>query len=198
MTSVYDASGIIFHQRGLMKLFLVSDIHGSLSALQASLEAFHREGCSLMVILGDLMYHGPRNPLPDEYRPAEVAALINKYKDRIIAVRGNCDSEVDQMLVEYPMMETYAQIQDGNRRIFLSHGHVFGPEKLPFLSDGDVFAYGHTHIPVAEKSGNLYLFNPGSPSLPKNGNPPSYGIYDGETLCVKKMDGGLMFKIACK
>ena len=117
-----------------MRIFFVSDIHGSLSALEAVLTVYHREDCSLIAVLGDLMYHGPRNPLPGGYEPAEVASLINRYKDRIIAVRGNCDSEVDQMLVEYPMMETYAQIHDGKRRIFLSHGHVFGPEKLPVLS----------------------------------------------------------------
>ena len=181
-----------------MKLFFISDIHGSLSALETALDAFHRENCSRIAILGDLMYHGPRNPLPDEYRPAEVAALINEYKDRIIAVRGNCDSEVDQMLVNYPMMDTSAQIHDGTRRIFLSHGHIFGPGNLPALSEGDIFAYGHTHIPAAEKSGSIFLFNPGSASLPKNGNPPTYGIYDGDTLQVKTMKGDAVLKILCK
>lgn len=181
-----------------MKIFFISDIHGSLSALKAALDAFHSENCSRIAILGDLMYHGPRNPLPDDYRPAEVSSLINGYKDRIIAVRGNCDSEVDQMLVEYPMMETYAQIVDGERSIFLTHGHVFGPDKLPPLRKGDIFAFGHTHIPVAEKSGEIFLFNPGSTSLPKNGNPPTYGIFDGTSLSVKKMDGSVLLEVDCR
>ena len=181
-----------------MKIFFISDIHGSLSALKTALDAFHREDCFRIAILGDLMYHGPRNPLPDDYRPAEVASLINGYKDRIIAVRGNCDSEVDQMLVEYPMMETYAQIADGERMIFLTHGHVFGPGNLPPLCAGDILACGHTHIPVAEKSGDIFLFNPGSVSLPKNGNPPSYGIFDGNVLCVKKMDGSILLEVNCR
>lgn len=177
-----------------MKIFFISDIHGSLSALSTALNAFQREDCSRIAILGDLMYHGPRNPLPADYRPADVASLINGYRDRIIAVRGNCDSEVDQMLVEYPMMETCAQIAAGDRTIFLTHGHVFGPNRLPPLRNGDILAFGHTHIPLAEKSGGIFFFNPGSVSLPKNGNPPSYGIFDGESLKVKKMDGTMLIE----
>lgn len=179
-----------------MKIFFISDIHGSLSALKTALDAFRREECSRIAILGDLMYHGPRNPLPDDYRPAEVASLINGYKDRIIAVRGNCDSEVDQMLVEYPMMETYAQIAVGERTLFLTHGHVFGPDRLPPLRKGDILAFGHTHIPLAQKADGIFLFNPGSVSLPKNGNPPSYGIFAGESLAVKRMDGTVLIETA--
>jgi putative phosphoesterase len=177
-----------------MKILCISDIHGSLPALKASIDAFHREQCSQIVILGDLMYHGPRNPLPDGYNPAEVASLINTFKDRIIAVRGNCDSEVDQMLVEYPMMETYAQISDSALNIFLTHGHVFGPDRRPPLPEGSILAFGHTHIPVAEKSGSIWLFNPGSVSLPKKGYAASYGIYDGRSLYVKALNGDSILK----
>lgn len=179
-----------------MRMFFLSDIHGSLSALQSALAAYEREQCSLLVILGDLMYHGPRNPLPDNYKPAEVAAQINKLKANIIAVRGNCDSEVDQMLVEYPMMETYALIHDTSQKLFLTHGHVFGPDNLPQLSPGDILAYGHTHIPVASYSKGIYHFNPGSISIPKNGNPPTYGIYDGSSLVVKTLNGTIILKQA--
>ena len=178
-----------------MKILFLSDIHGSMSALQNGLSAFEREGADYIVILGDLMYHGPRNPLPDDYRPADVAELINRYKHKIIAVRGNCDSEVDQMLIEYPMMDTSAFILDGKRRFFLTHGHVHTPEKLPPLNRGDVFAYGHTHIPVAEERSGIIIFNPGSASLPKNGHAPSYGVYDGEKLSVVSFDGDIICSV---
>lgn len=175
-----------------MKLFFISDIHGSLSNLETALECYQREEADRIVILGDALYHGPRNPLPEEYNPAEVASVLNRYKDRISAVRGNCDSEVDQMLIEYPMMETYSTILLENRKIFLTHGHIFGPDNPPQLNEGDVLAFGHIHLPVAEKRGAIYAFNPGSISLPKQGNPKSYGIFDGSKLQVKTFDGEIL------
>ena len=100
------------------------------------------------------------------------------------------------MLIEYPMMETYAQIAVGERTLFLTHGHVFGPDRLPPLRKGDILAFGHTHIPLAQKADGIFLFNPGSVSLPKNGNPPSYGIFSGESLAVKRMDGTVLIETA--
>ena len=179
-----------------MKLFFISDIHGSLSNLKTALECFEYERARRMVVLGDALYHGPRNPLPEEYEPAEVAALLNQYKDKIIAVRGNCDSEVDQMLIDYPMMETYSTIHLEDRRFFLTHGHVFGPDHYPHLNEGDVLAFGHTHLPIAEKRESIYVFNPGSISLPKQDHPKSYGIFDGEKLQVKTFDGQVLCETA--
>ena len=177
-----------------MKLFFISDIHGSLSNLQTALEFFKKEQADKLVILGDVMYHGPRNPLPEEYKPADVAALLNQYKSKIVAVRGNCDSEVDQMLLEYPMMETNAVIQFEERAIFLSHGHIYNPDELPPLNTGDIFAFGHVHLPIAEKQDDIYIFNPGSIALPKQENPRSYGTFDGKELVVKSFTGETLCK----
>ena len=181
-----------------MKLFFISDIHGSQLNLNKAIECFHKENADKIVILGDVLYHGPRNPLPDEYNPAEVANLLNKYKDKIIAVRGNCDSEVDQMIIEYPMMETYTMIQLENCAFFLSHGHIFNPDELPPLNDGDIFAFGHIHLPIAEKQGSTFIFNPGSISLPKEGNPKSYGLFENNTLYVKTFNGDVIKQISVK
>lgn len=175
-----------------MKYFFMSDIHGSLSGLEAALACFEQEQADQLIILGDVLYHGPRNPLPEAYNPAAVAKLLNQYKDRITAVRGNCDSEVDQMLIEYPMMETYSMLVLNDRRMFLTHGHHYDPDTLPPLRAGDIFSFGHTHLPMAEKRGDLYLFNPGSVALPKENNPKSYGLFDGVTLMVKSLDGTLI------
>lgn len=179
-----------------MKLFFISDIHGSLSNLNKALECFEIEKADKLIILGDVLYHGPRNPLPDEYNPAEVANKLNEYKGKIVAVRGNCDSEVDQMIIEYPMMETNATILHEGRTIFLSHGHIFNPEKLPSLCDDSIFAFGHVHLPIAEKQGSVYIFNPGSISLPKEGNPNSYGIFERNVLYVKSFDGEIIKQVS--
>lgn len=177
-----------------MKIVFISDIHGSLSFAKKAVTAFENEAADLLVVLGDTLYHGPRNPLPDAYAPADVATLLNQYKEKIIAIRGNCDSEVDQMLIEYPMMETYSTLFVDGRRFFLTHGHVYDPENHPELPAGSVFAYGHVHLPVAEKQNEIYVLNPGSTSLPKQENPNSYGVYDNNTLQVKTFDGEVIKK----
>jgi putative phosphoesterase len=175
-----------------MKLFFISDIHGSLTDLSRALDCFEEEKADRLIILGDALYHGPRNPLPGGYNPAEVAAMLNRYKQQILAVRGNCDSEVDQMLIDYPMMETYSTLLVENRKFFLTHGHIYNPDEPPPLNPGDILAFGHTHLPIAEKRDAVYLFNPGSITLPKQGNPKSVGLYDGECLQVKTLDGRIL------
>jgi putative phosphoesterase len=167
-----------------MKLFIASDIHGSLSAAELTIEQFERSGADWLILLGDLLYHGPRNPLPDTYNPSRVAECLDKYASRIIAVRGNCDSEVDQMMLSFPIMAGWQQIIDGKRRYFLTHGHEYGPENLPRLNADDVLIYGHTHLPRAERLGGIYYFNPGSVSLPKGGYPASFGILSDNQLQV--------------
>lgn len=146
-------------------------------------------------MLGDALYHGPRNPLPEEYKPQEVANLLNEYKHKIIAVRGNCDSEVDQMLIEYPMMSDYSIILYNNRRIFLTHGHIYNEDNLPSLNGNDVLVHGHTHLPVAKKHNNIYVLNPGSISLPKDNNPNSYAILQDDLFQIKNLEGKVIKEI---
>ena len=181
----------------MMKLMFISDIHGSLHWLDAALAAAEDERPDLLVFLGDFLYHGPRNPLPDGYDPQGVAARLNPLKNRLMAVRGNCDAEVDQMLLDFPMMGDYVQLHDDGRRIFATHGHVYDMEHLPELSPGDVFIQGHTHVPVArlDEETGVYLLNPGSISLPKENYPNSYGVMDGGRFAVKSFDGRIVKEI---
>ena len=167
-----------------MKLMFASDIHGSLPATERVLSLFEQSGAQWLIILGDVLNHGPRNALPEGYAPAQVAEKLNQHASRIIAVRGNCDSEVDQMLLHFPLTAPWQQVLLEKSRLFLTHGHLFSPDNLPTLAAGDVLVYGHTHIPVAEKRGEIYHFNPGSVSIPKGGYPASYGMLDGNTLSV--------------
>ena len=173
-----------------MKLMFASDIHGSLPATEQILERFTQSGANWLIILGDVLNHGPRNALPEGYAPAQVAERMNAFASRIIAVRGNCDSEVDQMLLQFPITAPWQQILLENRRLFLTHGHLFGPDKQPPLNAGDVLVYGHTHIPVAEAREDIVHFNPGSVSIPKGGFPASYGWLEGDHLCVMALNNG--------
>ncbi|CNJ82050.1 phosphodiesterase [Yersinia aldovae] len=167
-----------------MKLMFASDLHGSLPATEKVLATFGRSGAQWLVLLGDLLNHGPRNALPVGYQPAEVAECLNSYKEKIIAVRGNCDSEVDQMLLEFPIMAGWQQIIMPETRLFLTHGHLYHPGSLPPLHRGDILVYGHTHLPQAEWQGDVVCFNPGSASIPKGGYPASYGMFDKGALEV--------------
>jgi putative phosphoesterase len=178
-----------------MKIFFISDIHGSLFFLEKALERYKEEGANYIVLLGDSLYHGPRNPLPKDYNPQAVANLLNEYKDKIIAVRGNCDSEVDQMLIEYPMMSDYSIILCDNRRLFLTHGHIYNDDNMPSLSDNDVLIHGHTHLPVAEKHKGIYVLNPGSVTLPKENYPNSYAILQDDLFQIKDLNGTVIKEI---
>lgn len=176
-----------------VKLLVASDIHGSLSAARHVVEAFEKEQADYLVFLGDVMYHGPRNPLPDEYNPSEVARLLNTIKNKIIAVRGNCDSEVDQMLLEFQITADYQNIPLPSNRLFATHGHIFEPETIPAsVKRGDIFAFGHTHIPVLEmEESGILVLNPGSAALPKQGHPPTYGIVSEKIVEIKTFDGNV-------
>jgi len=178
-----------------MKLLFISDIHGSLYYLKKALEAYNNEKADYMILLGDELYHGARNPLPLEYNPKEVAALLNQYAERIIAVRGNCDSEVDEMVLEFPIMAPYSTVLNNSRRLFLTHGHIYNDSNLPKLSDGDVLIYGHTHVPRADKKGNIFIINPGSVSLPKENSPNTYGILMENIFKIKDFDGNIIKEI---
>ena len=161
----------------------MSDIHGVPSALKSALAAADALGYDRLVLLGDLLYHGPRNGVPNFYDPEEVARILNGLKDRIVAVRGNCDAEVDQMMFEFPMMGDYAVLEAGKETFFLTHGHLWNERNLPPLGMGSVLAHGHTHVPELTKlKCGLTVFNPGSVALPKGGSSRSCGYFDGESL----------------
>ena len=166
-----------------MKIIFMSDIHGVPSALRAALSAAETLGWDRLVRLGDLLYHGPRNGVPNFYDPVEVAKTLNALKDRIVAVRGNCDAEVDQLMFEFPMMSDYSILDAGTETFFLTHGHLWNERILPPIGIGTVLAHGHTHVPELKKlECGLTIFNPGSVALPKGGSARSFGYFDGNTL----------------
>ena len=167
-----------------MKILVVSDIHGSAWYAQKALEAVEIHKPDQILILGDILYHGPRNPLPKDYCPAKVVELLNPLQDKILAVRGNCDAEVDQMLLKFNIMSDYTVLYLGNRRIFATHGHLYSPEALPHMSEGDAFLYGHVHLPKAYKENGIYILNPGSITLPKQNNPHTYGLLDEKSFTI--------------
>ena len=176
-----------------MKLLFASDIHGSASAARNVIKTFEQEKADYLVFLGDVMYHGPRNPLPDGYNPAEVAGLLNSVANKVIAVRGNCDAEVDQMLLDFPLTADYNIIALKDFKIFASHGHTYSPDNLPSgLTSKDIFASGHTHIPALEKKdGRPVIFNPGSAALPKENHPATYGVVEDGKIQIKTFDGAI-------
>ncbi len=167
-----------------MRLVFLSDVHGVPSALSDAFEAAGTLGYDRIVLLGDLLYHGPRNGVPDFYDPVKVAEMLNLRKDRITAVRGNCDAEVDQMMFDFPMMEDFAVVNAGAETFFCTHGHLYNELRLPPADCGaTVLAHGHSHVPELRKlPGGLTLFNPGSVSLPKGGSSRSFGYFDGQSL----------------
>ncbi|MCG3731828.1 phosphodiesterase [Vibrio cincinnatiensis] len=172
-----------------MKLFIASDLHGSLPATEKTLQAFSDSGAETLILLGDLLNHGPRNPIPTGYNPPAVAECLNQYAQHIMAVRGNCDSEVDQMLLAFPMMSDFSWVLlESGRRLFLTHGHLYHEENHPPLRSGDVFIQGHTHIALAESQAGIYRFNPGSVTFPRNRGVASYGLLEEEMLTVYSFD----------
>lgn len=178
-----------------MKLLIASDLHGSAFWTRRVLEQFDARGAEKLVLLGDLLYHGPRNDLPDEYAPKEVFALLNERKNSILAVRGNCDAEVDQMVLEFPIRADYAQItlEDG-RALFLTHGHLFDPDNLPPLAKGSIFAFGHIHVKHGEWKGDVAIVNPGSASLPKDGTHSCMLYENGTFTAIDLETGGELWK----
>lgn len=173
-----------------MKLMIASDLHGSAHYCRNMLEAFEREQADKLLLLGDLLYHGPRNDLPKEYQPKEVIALLNARKRQLLCVRGNCDTEVDQMVLDFPIMADYCLLYAGNRMIFATHGHHFHLASLPPMQSRDILLHGHTHVPAWEPFGhdNLYL-NPGSVAIPKEGSAHSYMILTEARAIWKDLTG---------
>lgn len=180
-----------------MKLMFASDIHGSLYYGEKTVEKYKKEKADKLILLGDLLYHGPRNDLPKEYEPKGVIALLNGIKNEILAVRGNCEAEVDQMVLEFPVMAEYMIMYIENRMLFITHGHIFNTSNPPMLKDGDILIHGHTHIQAMEDFGNNNIYiNPGSVAIPKNGNKPSYMIYENGIFTIKDFDGNSIMERA--
>lgn len=175
-----------------MKLMFASDIHGSASAMQAIFQRYEAEGADRLVLLGDLLYHGPRNDLPDQYDPKAVIAMLNAHKNELLCVRGNCDAEVDQMVLEFPIQADYALFYLDGTTAFVTHGHLFHLDNLPPHKQGDLLIHGHTHVhTVQEKDGMTYI-NPGSAALPKENQPKSYMIYERGVFTLKTLDGEII------
>ena len=171
-----------------MKYLFASDIHGSAYYCRKLLDAFREEQAERLVLLGDLLYHGPRNNLPDEYDPKGVIALLNGVKNELFCVRGNCDTEVDQMVLEFPVLADYGWMEIDGKTFYMSHGHIYNEHNLPPLKPGDIFMHGHTHVLRAEKVGDITILNPGSVSIPKEGNPPTYAILENSRFTIKTFD----------
>ena len=175
-----------------MKYMFASDIHGSAHYCRKMLEVYRQSGAERLVLLGDLLYHGPRNDLPQEYAPKQVIAMLNEYKNEIIAVRGNCEAEVDQMVLEFPVMAGYALLVLNGLTFFATHGHLFNQDQMPPLKAGDILVHGHTHLLKAEKVNGHYILNPGSTSIPKGGNPATYAILDEQDFKILDFDGNVV------
>lgn len=173
-----------------MKIMVASDIHGSAYYCKEMLAAFDREQADRLLLLGDILYHGPRNDLPREYAPKEVAAMLNERKDQLLCVRGNCDTEVDQMVLEFPILADYCILYLGGRMVFATHGHHFHKDALPPLRPGDILLHGHTHVPAWEPvgDGDLYL-NPGSVSVPKENSARGYLLLTEQNVVWKDLSG---------
>lgn len=171
-----------------MKYLVISDIHGDFHGAQIMQQAYAYHNCDAILCCGDILYHGPRNDLPETYAPKKVIPIMNAFQKQIIAVRGNCEAEVDQMVLDFPCMADYSELFLGNRKVFMSHGHIYSPDHLPSLNKGDIFLSGHTHIPTAYNKDGIWLLNPGSPSLPKGGHPKTYGILEEEGFTVYTED----------
>ena len=168
-----------------MKLLIASDIHGSAYWCERLLELAEKEQPDKLVLLGDILYHGPRNDLPREYAPKRVIPMLTQWADKILCVRGNCEAEVDQMVLPFPCMAQYSQLFADGCTFFLTHGHHNNPDNLPPLAAGDVFLFGHTHVKMDEMRNGVHCLNPGSVSIPK----------DGSHSCLVYEDGAFRFHI---
>ena len=177
-----------------MKWMIASDLHGSAYYCKKMVEAFEREGADRLLMLGDLLYHGPRNDLPRDYAPKEVIPMLNGLKNKLCCVRGNCEAEVDQMVLDLPVMADYCILPAGEKLIYATHGHIYNGKNPPPLAEGDILLHGHTHVPAWTEfgQGNIYL-NPGSLSIPKENSPHSYMILENGVFYWKDVETGEIY-----
>ena len=177
-----------------MKWLIASDLHGSAYYGKQLLAAYDREGADRMLLLGDLLYHGPRNDLPRDYDPRAVTALLNGRRGDILAVRGNCDADIDQTVLQFPIWADYALLAEGKKMILVTHGHLFNLDKLPPLHEGDILLHGHTHVPACEARDGVTYLNPGSLAIPKEGSPYSYMTLENGVFLWKELETGEIYK----
>ena len=177
-----------------MKIMFASDIHGSAYYCRRMLDIYSESGAGRLVILGDILYHGPRTDLPRDYAPQEVIAMLNPLKNQIYAIRGNCDTEVDPMVLEFPILADYSLLVLEEKAFYATHGHVYNQDHLPPLQDGDILVHGHTHILKAETieaegGRHITVLNPGSVSIPKGGNPNTYAVLENGVFSIRTLEG---------
>lgn len=172
-----------------MKLMIASDIHGSAKYCEELIKRYKAEKPDKLVLLGDILYHGPRNDLPEEYAPKKVIAMLNELKSQVLCVRGNCDTEVDQMVLEFPILADYAILFVGNRSIYATHGHHINPENTGCLCEGDILLFGHTHVPLCREENGILCLNPGSVSIPKEDSERGYMVIEDLSFTWKNLQG---------
>ena len=177
-----------------MKWLIASDLHGSGYYCRALLDAFDREKADRLLLLGDLLYHGPRNDLPRDYDPKSVTAMLNERQASILAVRGNCDAEIDQAVLQFPILADYALLSVGSRLLFVTHGHLFDLDHLPPLHSGDILLHGHTHVPACETRDGVTYLNPGSLAIPKEDSPHSYMTLEDGVFLWKDLLTGAVYR----
>ena len=180
-----------------MKLMIASDIHGSAKYCRELLEAHKREQPEKLLLLGDLLYHGPRNDLPEEYAPKQVISMLNGIKEEILCVRGNCEAEVDQMVLEFPVLADYCILYEAGHMIFATHGHHFHEGNVPPLKKGDILLHGHTHVPKRKEHESYTYLNPGSVSIPKEGSAHSYLMLEDGVFWWKTLEGTVYDTWSC-
>lgn len=174
-----------------MKYLIVSDIHGSLPRLQQVLDFFTEKHFDMLVILGDILNYGPRNGVPEGLNAPGIVERLNTLKDKIIAIRGNCDSEVDQMLLDFPIMADYIMLVDNGLRLFLTHGHKYNKENMPSAGI-DAIIYGHTHRQEIIRKEGVVVCNTGSITFPKDGNPPTFASFEDGTIRLHTLNGDIL------
>ncbi len=172
-----------------MRFLIASDLHGSAYFTRLLLERFREEKADRLLLLGDLLYHGPRNALPREYDPASTAAMLNEYRDVILAVKGNCDSAVDQMVLDFPIEAPYLLLFADGFSLYLTHGDVFSPEKPMPMPRGSAYLFGHIHVPVNETRDGILFLNPGSAAIPKGDSVNSYMVFEKGVFTFKNISG---------
>lgn len=175
-----------------MKMMIASDLHGSAYYTEKLLAAYREEGAGKLLLLGDILYHGPRNDLPKEYAPKKVIEMLNGMREEILCVRGNCDTEVDQMVLQFPILADYCILYLGETMIFATHGHHFNNNSLPMIKPGDILLHGHTHVTALEEHKTHIYMNPGSVSIPKEGTARGYMILEESHFIWKDLDGAAL------
>lgn len=175
-----------------MKLMIASDIHGSAEFCRELLNRYEEESPDKLLLLGDILYHGPRNDLPCGYNPKSVIEMLNNIKDSLICVRGNCDAEVDQMVLDFPIMADYAVLSLDDKTVFATHGHIYNEGTPPSMSGFDVMLCGHTHIPAYKQHDGYVYINPGSVSIPKEEGERGYIIYEDNKFVRKNLQGDVI------